>query len=312
MSNPFLPELPPDARRYDGDLNVRLVQLLDALDDSMRAVGYVLTKITYNNQAGRTSIGLPLAIGTANGSPVAQVTITTASQGIAGGAGGQGALVINTGAGGQLENTLVFGVDDALPVAWTQALKPGSYFMGYWLQASAGDLRVGPQAAQVGGLIYCATASVSFNNTTTETTLLTGVLNIAASALRTAGSVLRFRLMGTISGLTAVGIRARAKYAGATLADTTNVASNLTLGTVRSILIEGEITCRLAGGGGLVIGQLFLSIDGNVTTLGSKTAGTTVVATNAPQVMDITFQFATANASNAITITNATVELLNA
>lgn len=37
MSNPFLPEVPPGARQYDSDLSLRLFNLLDGLDEGVRA-----------------------------------------------------------------------------------------------------------------------------------------------------------------------------------------------------------------------------------------------------------------------------------
>lgn len=68
------------------------------------------------------------------------------------------------------------------------------------------------------------------------------------------------------------------------------------------------ITCRSVGAMGTVIGQGEFRYQGNTIELVSTS--TTTVDTTSAQALDVTAEWGTADASNTITCTNLTVEVL--
>ncbi len=161
--------------------------------------------------------------------------------------------------------------------------------------------------------LFAATADKTIANTTTETTLFgsgVGSLTLPANFF-VAGRSVRVNLYGYIAGVTTPNIRLRARLGGTQVCDTGAIASVLTLSVVEGLLLTAIITCRSTGSSGTVIGQVYWEIDGNTGFQGSETNATTTVNTTASQALDVTWEWGTASASNTLTITNATVEVLH-
>lgn len=161
------------------------------------------------------------------------------------------------------------------------------------------------------GCIYTPTSSVTVANTVTETTLLTSAITLPA-AFFVAGKTLRFRLSGVHSAVSNPNIRVRVKVGGTTILDTTAMASGNSTNALA--IIEGEITCRTTGASGTIIGQGSYHEYGGGASSGDMpmtNTATTTLNTTTSKTFDITVEWGTASASNTLTITNGTIEILN-
>ena len=80
-------------------------------------------------------------------------------------------------------------------------------------------------------------------------------------------------------------------------------------GNTKNFWVYADITCRTTGATGTVMGQAEFRYPTNFLTDGETATDT--IDTTASQAVDVTVTWATADVSNTITGTNATVEVLN-
>jgi hypothetical protein len=166
-------------------------------------------------------------------------------------------------------------------------------------------------------LAYTQTTSATVVNTVTETTLVNatgavGSVTLAANAL-TAGKSVRIRARGTygINGSNTPSIKVKL---GSTTLSTSVGAIFLTTSGTPTFVIDFEFCCRSTGASGSVIGQggvawnAFSGAGTLTPSLGMGSAAT--VDTTAALALDLTVTWGTASASNTITVTNLTVEVL--
>ena len=168
-----------------------------------------------------------------------------------------------------------------------------------------------PAATVAAATIFAATADKTIANTAVETTLFgTGVGSLTIPANRfVPGTMIRMVVHGYVAGTASPGLRIKGFVGATNVVDTGLLSSSIAAN--HSIRIECVMTCRSVGVSGAFIGQV-LAVDGPAQLLtGSVTSATQAVDTTAAQTLDFTWKWTTASASNTITITNATVELLN-
>lgn len=97
------------------------------------------------------------------------------------------------------------------------------------------------------------------------------------------------------------------------VATTTAVAAPTSL-TNRRVEIETIITCRTTGVTGTVMAQGSFQFNNNTTaglTREMLNMSTVTINTTTNQAIDVTMTWSTASTSNNITITNATIEIIN-
>ena len=154
------------------------------------------------------------------------------------------------------------------------------------------------------------TSAVSYNTSTTETTLLASAYTLQANYL-TAGKTIRFRAYGTMGNTGTPTLRLRVKLGGATVCDTGAVTMSTITGAM-AFELEGEIVIRTAGGTGTAIGfvtGLYQTANGTAPlAIKAPTSTATTIDTTANSSFDITAQWSASSASNAIIITGLTVE----
>lgn len=162
---------------------------------------------------------------------------------------------------------------------------------------------------------FAETANANINTSTTETTLIgtgTGTATLAANFL-TVAKTIKVRMWG-FYGTKASPVGAltiRFKYGSTTLV---TLSPTLTVSlTNQPFNLEFELTCRTTGATGTVFAQgegRFYSAAGTVGNISGVTTATTTIDTTASSKIDITAQWATSNASNTITSTNYSMEVL--
>lgn len=164
-------------------------------------------------------------------------------------------------------------------------------------------------------IMFAATAAATVANTTTETTLAgtgVGTLTMAANFL-TVAKTFKVRAWGVYgSKASPVGaLTFRLKYGTTTLV---TLAPTITASlTNRTWEAEFNVTCRTTGATGTVFAhgeiQVFTSTTASGFIVNEPTA-TVTIDTTASSKLDITAQWATANASNTITCNLFTAEVL--
>lgn len=164
-------------------------------------------------------------------------------------------------------------------------------------------------------IMFAATAAGTVGNTTTETTLAgsgVGTLTMAANFL-TVGKTFKVRAWGVYSSKAApVGaLTFRLKYGTTTLV---TLAPTITASLTNQMWeAEFNLTCRTTGATGTVFAhgeiQVFTSTTASGFIVSAPTA-TVTIDTTASSKLDITAQWATANASNTITSNIFTAEVL--
>lgn len=164
-------------------------------------------------------------------------------------------------------------------------------------------------------IMFAATAAATVANTTTETTLAgtgVGTLTMAANFL-TVAKTFKVRAWGVYGSKAApVGaLTFRLKYGTTTLV---TLAPTITASlTNRTWEAEFNVTCRTTGATGTVFAhgeiQVFTSTTASGFIVNEPTA-TVTIDTTASSKLDITAQWATANASNTITCNLFTAEVL--
>lgn len=159
--------------------------------------------------------------------------------------------------------------------------------------------------------LYNAIASVTVANTVAETTLLTSTPTLAASYL-TAGKTLNLVLDGTITNTGTPTIRFRVKLGAVTVGDSAAITM-VNIPASGRFHLEIPIVCRSTGGSGTVMcpvaGFYDVSAGSALYGLNGASAATTV-DTTASNIVDVTVTWGAASASNAITVTNATISVL--
>lgn len=162
---------------------------------------------------------------------------------------------------------------------------------------------------------FTATASATVANTTTETSILgTGVGTKTLPAnFFVAGKTLRVVVKGHIADTGTPTLRIRCKLGSTTIVDT-GAQTLLAITGTRGFEAEFLLTCRTTGASGTVFGQgdfqyNSAAVTGNV--IDAPNTAATTVDTTASQAVDVTATWGTASASNTITGTNVTIEVLN-
>lgn len=162
---------------------------------------------------------------------------------------------------------------------------------------------------------FAQTANANINTSAVETTLIgtgIGTKTLPANFL-TVGKTIKVRMWG-FYGTKASPVGAftiRFKYGSTTLV---TLSPTLTVSlTNQAFNLEFELTCRTTGATGTVFvqgeGDFFTSATAAGIVTGVTTA-TTTINTTASNAIDVTAQWATSNASNTITSTNYTMEIL--
>jgi len=175
------------------------------------------------------------------------------------------------------------------------------------------------------GILFNTTANLTSGNTTAEFSIISSSIRgsaiLSASTAttlpqQTAGRRYRFTANGTIqTHSTAGNLTSRIKLGSVLIASAvTSLHNSIPANT--TIFIDSTFTIRTAGSGGTVASRgIIHSTHTNLIANGSNSApitpATTSIDTRTAKLFDFTFQFGTLNASNTITINEATLEYLD-
>lgn len=164
--------------------------------------------------------------------------------------------------------------------------------------------------------LLTGTASATVANTATETSIIgTGVGDKSLPAnFWIAGKTVRLHLSGTFSDILTPTLRLRLKLGSTTIVDGTALALPLLAGT-QEWRCECRLTCRTTGGSGTINGTIWFEYN-SAAAVGSIDGfniapATTTFDTTASGALDLTIEWGTASASNTITATFGSVEVLN-
>lgn len=175
------------------------------------------------------------------------------------------------------------------------------------------------------GVIFNNLSNITSGNTTTEfsiiNTTVRGTTSLSASTAttypqQTTGRRYRFTANGTIQSHSSAGnLIARMKLGSVLLASSTTSMHN-SIPANTTFYIEASFTIRTEGSSGTVQSRGIMHITHtNFVGSGSNSAPinpvTTSIDTRTAKTFDFTLQFGTANASNTITINEATLEYLD-
>jgi hypothetical protein len=161
------------------------------------------------------------------------------------------------------------------------------------------------------GNLFAQTTTGTIANSVTETTISStgqGTLTLPANFF-VAGKTIRIRANGIMSSISSPTLRIRIKAGSTTLLDTTAVS----VGNHTNALwmVDSIITCRTTGGSGTVFAQGIFEEYGTTKNQHSMVnTTTTTLSTTSSQAMTLTAQWGTASASNTISCTNLTMEIL--
>ena len=163
--------------------------------------------------------------------------------------------------------------------------------------------------------LFTATASATVANTVTETSILgTGVgTKTLPTNFWIAGKTIRVVVKGHIASTGTPTLRIQCKLDAVSIVDTGAQTLVAITGT-RGFEFECLITCRTTGAGGTVFGQGDFQYNSAVTTgniIDAPDTATVAVDTTGSDTLDVTATWGTASASNTITGTNVTIEVLN-
>lgn len=162
------------------------------------------------------------------------------------------------------------------------------------------------------GTLFTQTATGTVANTTTETAITStgvGTLTLPANFFAV-GKSLRISGKGLHSSAANPDITIRVKLGSTTILTTGAVPSSAD--TDAQFDIEGMITARTIGASGTIMAQGHYEEDGtSPDTFQMTNTSTTTIDTTASQTLSITAQWSAASASNTISLTNLTVEVLN-
>lgn len=214
------------------------------------------------------------------------------------------------------EYGIAYGVKDDTGDGWIQAQRFDGTATAYnlLLQPSGGFVKRGIEQSIVSGTFFTQTSDKTVGNTTTETSLVgtgSGSMTLPANTLK-AGTTIRVKMKGYVSGVNGDTSTLKIKLGSTELATSTGTWQTL---TGVGFDFEFDLTCRTTGATGTVIGQGRSLIAGGqgfaTVTMRALTMSTTkTIDTTASQTIDLTYTWGTASASDTITITNLTAEIL--
>jgi hypothetical protein len=192
---------------------------------------------------------------------------------------------------------------------------------GLWLRGNGTDIVRADALKLINGgseeVAATTTSTATVQNSTSEGTLLGTVIGSAtlpASVLQP-GRTVRVRVMGVLSTAAAPGtLNLKLKF-GSTQIVATGAQTPTGSLTTRLFQIDVLITCRTTGGSGTVFAQgafrYMPAATGNETVWEMASTATVTIDTTASQAVDVTATWNTADASNIISGTDTTIELLN-
>jgi len=160
--------------------------------------------------------------------------------------------------------------------------------------------------------LFAQTATGTVANSTTETAISsTGVGTLVLPAnFFVAGKTIRLKAFGIISSISSPNINIRFKFGSTTLCSTGNIASGNA--TNDTWTCEVVVTCRTTGGGGTVFSQgYFKEFHGSGSRGDMSNTAANSISTTASHTVSLTAQWGTASASNTISCTNLTLEVLH-
>ena len=177
-----------------------------------------------------------------------------------------------------------------------------------------GNIKKGLEKSIVPGISFTQIADKTIGNTTTETSMFStgvGSLNIPANSL-VAGRTYRIKLKGYASGINGDTSTIKVKIGTTELVSSTGAWQTL---TDIGFTLEFDFTCRTTGATGTIAGNGYSLVSGgqgfSTVSMRALLAGTDTINTTASQDIDLTYQWSSANTGNTITITNASIEVLN-
>jgi hypothetical protein len=159
-----------------------------------------------------------------------------------------------------------------------------------------------------GGNLFVQTADVTIANSVAETTLLgagQGSLTLPANFFRT-GKTIKIQMRGRVSTTGTPTYRVRIKLGATTVLDTGTVTFAGTISNNQWV-VDAVITCRTTGVSGAFMSQGSFHEEPD-NRAGMTNTATIAVDTTTSKVIDVTWQWGTASASNTITATNVLVE----
>lgn len=168
----------------------------------------------------------------------------------------------------------------------------------------------------VNSTIFTQTNTVTISNTTTETSILgtgIGTKTLPANFLAI-GKIVRLTVRGYINETSTPTIRVRLKLGSTTIFDTTATNINSLGGTDKYFDATYDITCRTTGVTGTVFPQgrwQYAANSGVNSVINGAVTSATTINTTISQVIDLTVQWGTANASNNVVSTTCSIEILN-
>lgn len=194
------------------------------------------------------------------------------------------------------------------------------------MEVSSGGTLTATRLLQSFG-VFNALSSVTISSTTSElsciSTQLVGSTTLQASTGNTpalvTGKKYRFTANGNITtkGNPAGTLTARMKLGSSVIASISGFSIHPNITSPNNFFIEASFTIRNASSGGTVVGFGMLQTDhpnllnNQQAIVGLNNLGQITVDCTTDKVFDFTFQWSTADASNIITINEATLEYLN-
>ena len=165
------------------------------------------------------------------------------------------------------------------------------------------------------GVIFTSTADATVANSTTETSVIgsgIGTKTLPANFF-VAGKTVRIRVKGIFSTTGTPTVNVKAKLGSTLIVETTAIATS---GTIANDEFEVEIylTCRTTGATGTVIGSGKFRYDNSTNAglhIGMPATSATTIDTTASQVLDITWTWGAASASNTVSGQITSIEVLN-
>jgi hypothetical protein len=177
--------------------------------------------------------------------------------------------------------------------------------------------------------VFNSITSTTISSTTSETSIIPTGSSIIGSATLLAltgttpqlvtGKKYRFTANGNITTKSspAGNLTARMKLGSSVIASISGFSLHPSISSPNNFFIQSTFTIRSASSTGTVVGSGFLQTDNNnllsgaTNIVGLNNLGQITVDCTTDKIFDFTFQFSTADASNTITINEATLEYLN-
>lgn len=163
--------------------------------------------------------------------------------------------------------------------------------------------------------IYSQITTVTIANTVTETTILNPGQTLPEDYL-TVGKTINIKACGFISTTGTPTIDVRFKLGAVTVANTGALSPNSALSN-NYFEINLTLTCRTTGAGGTIFSQGVVKwkdtagASNNYDAIELVNTATDAIDTTIANVIDLTFQWGTASASNTISITNVEIQTSN-